>query len=255
MLESLARAGFLGYGVLHLLFGWLIVRIAFGGKPADGDQSGALQALAAKPFGAALITLIVLGLAAMAIWQLGEAVAGHRGERGRHRVYERVVSAGRAAFYVYLGVSGVKVLRGKHTSSADTQQRAGEDLMASTGGRFTVGAVGVAVAAIGTGLVIYGLTGKFEKHLRTRRMTKPARRISRPLGVVGYAAKGAGYGIAGVLFVIAAVRYDPEKARGLDAALRALAQQAYGPWLLLLTAVGFAAYGLFSIAEAKYREV
>lgn len=243
MLESLARAGFLGYGVLHLLFGWLIVRIAFGGKPADGDQSGALQALAAKPFGAALITLIVLGLAAMAIWQLGEAVAGHRGERGRHRVYERVVSAGRAAFYVYLGVSGVKVLRGKHTSSADTQQQAGEDLMASTGGRFTVGAVGVAVAAIGTG------------HLRARPMTKPARRISRPLGVVGYAAKGAGYGIAGVLFVIAAVRYDPEKARGLDAALRALAQQAYGPWLLLLTAVGFAAYGLFSIAEAKYREV
>jgi hypothetical protein len=42
---------------------------------------------------------------------------------------------------------------------------------------------------------------------------------------------------------------------GLDAALRALAQQAYGPWLLLLTAIGFAAYGLFSIAEARYREV
>jgi Domain of Unknown Function (DUF1206) len=255
MLELLARAGFLGYGVLHLLFGWLIVRIAFGGKPADGDQSGALAALAAKPFGAALVTLIVLGLAAMAIWQIGEAVAGHRSERGRHRVYERVVSAGRAAFYLYLGSYGVKVLRGKHASSADTQQQASEDLMTSTGGRFAVAAAGVAVAAIGAGLVVYGITGKFEKHLRTRRMSRPARRISRPLGIVGYTAKGAGYAVAGVLFVVAAIRYDPEKARGLDAALRALAQQAYGPWLLLLTAIGFAAYGLFSIAEAKYREV
>jgi hypothetical protein len=58
-----------------------------------------------------------------------------------------------------------------------------------------------------------------------------------------------------VLFVVAALRYDPEKARGLDAALRALADQSYGMWLLLLIAVGFVAYGLFAVAEARYRKV
>jgi drug/metabolite transporter (DMT)-like permease len=73
--------------------------------------------------------------------------------------------------------------------------------------------------------------------------------------VVGYLAKGLAYGIAGVLFVVAAVRYDPDKARGLDAALRALSEQTYGTLLLLLAAIGFAAYGLFAVAEARYREV
>jgi hypothetical protein len=254
-LDRLTRGGLIGYGIVHLLFAWLIVQIAFGSAPADGDQSGALQALAGQPFGTFLIVAIVIGLAAMTIWQIFEAAVGHRSERGRHRGYERVASAGRAAFYGYLGWTGIKVLRGKSASSADTQQQASEDLMASTGGRFTVGVAGLAVAAVGVGLVIYGVLTKFEKHLMTGRMSARVRRISRRLGVAGYAAKGLAYGIAGVLLLTAAVQYDPDKARGLDAALRALAQQSYGPWLLTLTAAGIAAYGLFCLVESRYRKV
>jgi hypothetical protein len=254
-LEHLTRAGLVGYGIIHLLFAWLVVQIAFGGSPADGDQSGALHTLAEQPFGTFLIAVIVIGLIAMTIWQILEAAVGHRAEQGRHRVYERIASAGRAAFYLYFAWTGIKVLRGKGSSSADSQQQASEDLMVSTGGRFTVGLAGVGVAAIGIGLVIYGVTKKFEKHLKTREMTARVRRISRRLGVAGYAAKGVAYTIAGVLLLIAAVRYDPDKARGLDAALRTLAQQSYGPWLLGLTAAGIAAYGLFSIVQSRYREV
>lgn len=254
-LERLTRGGLVGYGVIHLLFAWLIVQLAAGGSRADGDQSGALHELAGKPYGTALIALIVVGLVAMTIWQLLEAATGHRAERGRHRLYERVASAGRAAFYAYFAWTGVKVLRGKSASSADTQQQASEDLMASGGGRYTVGLAGVAVAAIGVGLVIYGLLRKFEKHLRTGEMTARMRVVSRRLGVAGYAAKGLAYGIAGVLLVTAAVQYDPAKARGLDATLRVLAGQSYGPWLLLLTAAGIGAYGLFSVVQARYRKV
>jgi uncharacterized membrane protein YozB (DUF420 family) len=254
-LEHLTRAGLVGYGVIHLLFAWIIVRIAFGGAPADGDQSGALHTVAGKPFGAVLITALVVGLVAMTIWQLFEAAIGHRDERGRHRVYERVASGGRAAFYAYVAWTGVKVLKGKSASSADTQEQASEDLMVTTGGRFTVAFAGVAVAAIGVGLVFYGLARKFEKHLMTGRMSAAAKVLSRRLGIVGYVAKGSAYAIAGVLFVVAAVRYDPDKARGLDAALREMAEHAYGTWLLALTALGIAAYGLFGLVQARYREV
>jgi hypothetical protein len=254
-LEPLTRAGLVGYGAVHLLFAWVIVRIAFGRPPADGDQSGALHTLAAKPFGAFLIGLIVAGLVAMTVWQAFEAVIGHRDERGRHRVYERLASAGRAAFYAYVGWTGVKVLQGKSKSSADTQEQASQDLMVSSGGRLTVVLAGVAVAAIGVGLALYGVTRKFEKHLRTSRMTALARLACRRLGIVGYAAKGAAYAIAGVLLVLAAIQYDPDKARGLDAALRTMAAQPYGTWLLTLTALGIAAYGLFSVVQSRYRKV
>ena len=54
---------------------------------------------------------------------------------------------------------------------------------------------------------------------------------------------------------LAAVTYDPNKARGLDAALKTLAGHAYGVWLLVLIALGFAAFGVFCFAQAKYRKV
>ncbi len=254
-LEHLTRGGLVGYGIIHLLFAWLILQIAFSGSSTDGDQSGALHNLAAKPFGTFLIVVIVIGLIAMTIWQLLEAAIGHRAERGRHRLYERIVSGARAAFYLYLAWTGTKVLRGKKTSSADTQQQASEHLMASGGGRVVVALVGIAIAAIGVGLVIYGARKKFEKHLKTSQMDARMRRLSRRLGVAGYAAKGTAYGIAGALFLVAAIQYDPDKARGLDATLNALSQQSYGPWLLALTALGIAAYGLFSIVQARYRKV
>ena len=247
-LERLTRAGFLGYGVLHVLFAYLIVQIALGGPAADGDQSGAMHKLAEEPFGATLIVVIVFGLVAMALWQVLEIFTARR-----H--LERVVSAGRAAFYLYLGWNGVKVLRGKNTSSADTQQNAAEGLLGSGLGRLTVVGAGLVVAAIGVGLAIVGLTRRFEKHLKVGQMTAATRRLISRLGIVGYTAKGAAYGIAGVLFVVAGVQYDSDKARGLDAALRALSERSYGMWLLLLAAIGFAAYGLFAVAEARFRKV
>ncbi|MFG1606161.1 DUF1206 domain-containing protein [Actinoplanes sp. NPDC049265] len=247
-LEKLTRAGFIGYGIVHLLFAYVVVRIALGRPAADGDQSGAMQKLAESPFGAALIVVIVIGLAAMALWQVLEIFEPRR-------PWERVASAGRAAFYLYLGWNGVKVLRGKPASSADTQQNAAEGLLGSDLGRFAVLAAGVVVAGIGVGLAVAGLTKRFERHLRVSRMSRATRDLLRRLGEVGFTTKGIAYGIAGALFIVAAVQYDPDKARGLDAALRTLAAETYGTWLLLLVALGFLAYGLFSMAEARYRKI
>jgi hypothetical protein len=53
----------------------------------------------------------------------------------------------------------------------------------------------------------------------------------------------------------AAIEYDPREAIGLDGALQKLANQAYGSWLLGLTAAGLVAYALFCFIEARYREV
>jgi hypothetical protein len=73
--------------------------------------------------------------------------------------------------------------------------------------------------------------------------------------MAGYTSKGIAYGIAGILIVTAAVKYDPEKAGGLDAALKALADRSYGPWLLGLIALGIACFGVYCFFQAKYRKV
>ena len=255
LLEYLTRAGFIGYGVVHLLFAWLALQIAFGKSSGDGDQSGALRELVTQPFGRTLVILTTIGLVAMAIWQAFEAAIGHRTDQGKTRVMERVASAGRVLIYLYLAYTGYKVLKGANSSSADSQQKASENLMAATGGRWLVGLIGLVVAAIGIGLAIWGLQKKFEKHLHLGRMSAAMRKSSRRLGVAGYVAKGVAYAIAGVLLVVAAVTYEPDKARGLDGALRTLAEQSYGTWLLALMALGIAAFGVFCFIQARYRKV
>ncbi len=42
---------------------------------------------------------------------------------------------------------------------------------------------------------------------------------------------------------------------GIDGALKRLADRSYGPTILILVAAGLAAYGLYSLAEARYRRV
>lgn len=254
-LEYLARGGFIAYGVIHLLFAWLIMQVALGDSSGETDQSGALQTIGEQSGGKFLLILIIIGMVAMAIWQAFEAAIGESGPQGAGAKAERVVSACRAVLYGYFAYLAYKVISGANASQGDSQQSTTSSLMDNTAGRWLVGLIGLVVAGIGVGLVVYGLTKKFEEHLNTGRMTASVRRTVRRLGMAGYSSKGVAYAIAGVLFVAAAVTYDAEKARGLDGALKTLASQSYGPWLLGLIALGIAAFGVYCFFQAKYRKV
>ncbi|MEV4343917.1 DUF1206 domain-containing protein [Actinoplanes sp. NPDC049596] len=254
-LEYLARGGFIGYGIIHLIFAWIALQVAFQGSSQESDQSGALQTLAGNGLGKTLLVVIAIGMAAMAIWQAFEAIIGESGEQTRTALAERVLSGVRAVLYAYLVFIAIKVLQGSNASMGDNSQSKSSTLMDSTGGRWLVGFVGLVVLGVGVGMAIYGLRRKFVKHLNTQEMTHGTRQPIIRLGMAGYAAKGVAYAIAGVLVVSAAVTYDPEKARGLDAALKTLAENSWGVWLLALIAVGIAAFGVYCIAQAKYRKV
>ena len=254
-LEYLARGGFIAYGVIHLLFAWLALQVAFGSTSGDTDQSGALQTIAAQPGGKFLIILIIVGMVALAIWQAFEAVIGESGLQGRRALAERFLSGCRAVLYLYFAYLAYKVFSGASVSQGDRQESRASSMMDNTGGRFLVGLIGLVVVGVGIALIVYGLKKKFEKRLNTYQMSPTVHRTVRRLGMAGYTAKGIAYGIAGVLIVAAAVTYDPEKARGLDAALKTLAEQSYGPWLLGLIAAGFAAHGVYCFFQAKFRKV
>jgi hypothetical protein len=253
-LEYLARGGFIAYGVIHLLFAWLALQIAFGSS-GTADQSGALETIGAQTGGKFLLVLIIIGMVAMAIWQAFEAAIGQSGLQDRSAMAERVVSGCRAVLYLYLAYLGYRVLSGANASQGDMQQSKTSSMMDSAGGRWLVGLIGLIVVGVGIGLIVYGLTKKFEKHLNTGLMNPSVHRTVRRLGMAGYTAKGVAYGVAGVLLVAAAVTYDAQKARGLDGALKALAKHSYGPWLLGLVALGIAAFGVYCFFQAKYRKV
>jgi len=255
VLEALTRAGFVGYGVMHLLVAWLAVQIALGRPAPDGDQAGAMSTLAAQPFGHGLVIATAVGLGAMTLWQCLEALVGHRGERGRMRAAERLLSAGRTVVYGYFALTAAKVAQNAGASSADSQQALATRLLGGDGGRVLVVLLGLGLTGLGVGLIWYGATRHFEKHLDFGSTATDARHVVNGIGTVGYLGKGLAYGIAGVLLSAAAVTYDADKARGLDAALRTLAGQPYGTVLLLLIALGVATFGVFALLQAKFRKV
>lgn len=253
-LHRLARAGFLGYGLMHVLLAWLALQIAFGRTSTEGDQYGAFGLLTRNAVGRAVLAAVMVGLVAMAVWQLFAAAIGHRDREGTRRLVERVVSAGRMVVYGYFAWIAAKVVFGGAKSSAGKQEQAAAGALDSGSGRALIVAIGVGVAAIGIGLAVYGLTRKFEEHLHVGQMSRTVRRLMRWLGVCGYATKGLAYAIVGGLLVTAAVTFDPKHARGLDAALRTLAEQPYGWLLLSMVAVGLLAYGLYCAGQARFRE-
>ncbi|MEV0898564.1 DUF1206 domain-containing protein [Actinoplanes sp. NPDC049802] len=255
-LEYLARGGFVGYGIIHLLFAWIALQVAFGvGSGQDSDQSGALQTIARQSYGKTLLIVIAVGLAAMAIWQAFEAAIGESGPRDRTAMAERVLSGVRAVLYGYLAWMAVKIVQGANASMGDSYQSKTSGLMATDGGRWLVALIGLIVLGVGVGMLWYGYKRKFVKHLNTQQMPAGTRQPIIRLGVAGYMAKGTAYAIAGLLFVTAAVNYDADKARGLDAALKTLAGYSWGVWLLALIGAGIAAFGVYCVAQARYRKI
>jgi len=255
-LEVVARVGMVGFGVTHLVLAWIVAQIAFGKPPTDADQVGAFALLRQTPLGVLLLAVVAIGLTGVAAWQALEAAVGHHAERPSARLRERVISGGRALGYGLFAYYAAKlVLDPTAPGAASEKQEAAGSLLGQPGGRWVVGVIGVAIVGLGVGLAVYGLTHHFERHLRTSELSAAARHTLRTLGTVGYSAKAAAYTIAGVLVVTAASRHDPSASRGLDAALRTLGQSAWGDWLLLTIAAGIGAYGLFAVAQARYRRV
>jgi hypothetical protein len=83
-------------------------------------------------------------------------------------------------------------------------------------------------------------------------MSPTTRKVVARLGTVGTIARGVVFGVAGGLVLTAAITFDAKKSTGLDGALRTLAHQPYGPYLLGAVAAGLIAFGLFGFAAARW---
>src|SRR5690348_16670136 len=184
-----AHAGYLGYGLLHVLIAWLAVQIAFGRSGTEGDQSGAFAVLARSGPGKVLLVAVAVGLAAMTLWQALAALVGHRLRHGRRRLLERLASGGRAVVYAALAWSAARMVAGAGRSAAANQQHATAGALGAPGGRVLVVAVGVLVAVLGIGFAGFGVSGRFLDNLRTGEMPARVRRAARWTGGLGYAIK------------------------------------------------------------------
>ena len=248
------RIGLLSYGVTHLLIAWIALQIAFGGDNQKASQNGAFQELAGNTFGRVLLWVIVVGFVAIALWRLTLAIWGYRYESDeKKRLRKRASAAGKVVVFIALAVLAATTAVGSGGGGGG-QQKATAGLLGLPGGQWIVGAIGLGIIVAGGSKIYAGWKKKFVSDMSLPSDQKERTVVERT-GQVGFIAKGISVGLIGILVVIAALQFDPAKSSGLDAALRGLAEQPFGPWLLALVALGLAAYGVFCAFDARYHRV
>lgn len=249
-----ARVGILAYGVTHLLIGALALQVAFGQGGEQADQTGAFQALAQQPYGPALLWVLAVGFVAAALWRAELAIWGYSYVSDRTKqVRKKAVNAVKAVVFVVLAVLAGTTASGGGGGGGG-QQQATAGVFGLPGGQLLVGLAGIVVLVIGVVKVVEGYRKKFLDDMDAP-SDRHARTVLERVGQVGNVAKGVSIGLIGILLGVAAIRHDPAEATGLDAALKGLAAQPYGPYLLVAVAVGILAYGVFCFFDARYHRV
>ncbi|MEV6279227.1 DUF1206 domain-containing protein [Nocardia sp. NPDC051832] len=253
-----ARVGLVAYGVVHLLVAWVCVQVALGDVDGGGvgkaDKTGALQNLAENPGGGFVLWLIAVGLGFAVLWQLLEACTGARNSRKDKLL--RAMNFGEAVLFGYLAYSAAKLANGASAASTDQAQLGLiGSLLGKEWGKPVVIVIGLAIVVAGLFIAHHGWSRRFHEEQDFGTASRSTERVVIRLGQVGYVALGGVYAGAGVLVIVAAVQSQPQKATGLDVALKTLAAQPYGTVLLLAVAVGLAAFAIFTFFDARFRKV
>lgn len=246
------RLGLVSYGLVHLLMAWLALQMAFGDRAGSVSGSGAFRQLAQNDLGRLSLYVLAGGLAALVVWQLVEAAAGHRDEEGAKRAGKRVLSVGKATIYGALGYAALKTALGAGGGGGGSADSLTAELMSQPFGPLLVGVVGAGIVGVAIGFTYVGWTERFLRKLRRGSRSRHESTAYRWFGKAGYLSKAVAFAVIGGLCVYAAWTHDPDKSAGLDQALLQVLQQPFGPYLLAVIAAGIACYGVFCLAWARH---
>jgi Domain of Unknown Function (DUF1206) len=256
--SGLARAGIIAKGVSYGIVGILALMLALGEGGRATSREGALATLAREPFGKVLLALLALGFAAYGLWRLLLAIASEVKDDEKLKGWgERGVNVVRSLIYAGLTFGALKILLGSGGSQSETgkARETTGTVLSWPGGTWLVGITGLIIVGVGLWNAYQGITRKFEEEWRTDQMSQTAQTWGRRAGVAGHLSRAGVFSLIGIFVVKAAVEYEPREAIGLDGALSKLANAAYGPVLLGITAAGLICYALYCFVDARYTDV
>jgi hypothetical protein len=245
--RGIARGGYAAVGVLHVIIGAIAISIGIHAGGGEADQTGALRSLAQAPGGLVLLWVMVVALAALTVWQIGRGVAADGDAKERWKV--RASAWGQAVGYAVIAVLGVTVAVGGGGGGGG-QQTLTARVLAVPAGVVLIVVVGLGIVGGGVWFAVKGIRRKFLDDLVPPRAA--VRRLVVVTGIAGHVAKGVALAVLGILIVVAAVTADPGQAGGLDSAFEALAHAPFGEVLVVLTGIGFIAFGVYCGFRSRF---
>jgi len=251
--EPLARFGYAARGVVYLLIGWLAIETALGARRHATDSHGALRYVAEKSI--PLLWLLAVGLLGYALWRLVQGALDTEGKGDDPKgLAKRAGMVGSGVIYSGLALAAARLAMGAHDSGGQAAQAWTARLMSMPFGRWLVAFVGIGVLVGGVMQIRRGWLGKLSDTL-VQGISASQRQLALRAGKLGLIARGIVFLIIGGFLIEAALHIDASRVRGLSGALETLARQPHGELLLGATAVGLAAFGVYSFLLARYRRI
>jgi hypothetical protein len=254
--ERMGRIGLVAKGISFGIVGVLAILLAFGIGGTATDRPGAFRYLAEEPYGAVLLFALGVGFGAYALWRFAQALLDRDDEGEDFKGWaKRSGCLAKGIFYAGLSVLAFSFVTGPRGESASEPERTAR-VFEYPLGRWAVGIFGLGLIGYGLWNGYRSLSGKYLKHMREGKMEREdVRPIVKLVGFLGHLARMFLFSIVGIFLVRAAYQYDAKEAIGVDGALAKIAHQPFGPLWLASVAAGLFAYGLFSVAQARYRDI
>ncbi|HZW15704.1 MAG TPA: DUF1206 domain-containing protein [Brevundimonas sp.] len=257
LIELAARVGYGARGFVYLSVGVLVLLAAVDLIGDAVGTKGALAWLAQRPLGRLWAFLIGLGLAAFVMWRVLQAVFDADNEGvSRQALGTRLSQLFSGLSYAALAFAAFSLMAGAPADPpGDGVTRSREHAAAVLSlplGQWLLVAGGLAILGVGVSNIVKACREDFTEYLACS--DRLCRRVA-PLARAGHVARGLAYLPLASLVVLAGLDARASEVTSFGSALDAVERQPAGPWILVVAALGFVAFGAFSFIEARFRRI
>jgi hypothetical protein len=241
-------------GVVYVLGGVQALRAAWLPQPKAAGVEETLRRLDDQPLGWVWLMIVVVGMMAFVLWRLVEVIRYPGMPRRTVRSgFKRFGFAISGAIYTFFAVTAARAALGwASRPEGDIAESWTRWTFGFPLGAWLIAIIGASIFGTGIGQFVMAHRAGFMLDFDSRRMSDRECFLARLAGCVGLAARGVTFCVIGGFLMLAALYYDPDKAKDLGGAFQTVASQPLGAWLLTLVAFGFIAYGLYCFTRARY---
>lgn len=256
--ERLARVGWVARGVSYVILGLITIGLATGDARVgdgseDADQAGALRLLADAPGATLLLPAFAAGLVFFALWQALQLLSVEG--RAVEDWVERAAKMIGVLFYGFLALTALRLMGGRSGSSRSLIDRVSAPVLDHPLGRIAVVAVGIGVLLVALRRARRVVTGDFGDELDLSSADASVQRAVGVLGRIGEVGRATSFAVIAWFVINAGIDDRASSAGGLDQSLGRASTSSLGTVMVLITAIGFVVFGLFSMVSARWRKL